>query len=457
MSDSSNFPSKNNDQLDLVYGLNDRPAPFVSFLAALQHLLAIIVPIVTPGLLICLALGVSREETNMILSMSLIISGVATFLQCKKVGPLGAGLLIVQGTSFNFIGPIIGIGSAMVAAGTPVNQVMAAIFGVVIAGSFIEMGVSRILPWIKTLITPLVTGIVVLLIGLTLIKEGLISMGGGYQAMQDQTFASSDNLIMSCTVLAIIILLNRIQVIWIKSSAILIALIVGYILAGFMGHLNFSGLNETPLVQIPTPMHFGLSFSWSLFIPMAFIYLVTSLEAIGDITATSKISNQAVNGPQWMQRIKGGVLVNGANSLLAGLFNTFPSSVFAQNNGVIQLTGVASRYVGIWIAVLLILLGLFPAVAGIIQAVPQAVLGGAVMVMFGAVAASGINILSGIHLDRRALLIIAISLALGLGVAQVPQILEHLPELFKNIFSSGVATGGLAALILNIVLPEHKQ
>ncbi|MFV5346524.1 uracil-xanthine permease family protein [Acinetobacter soli] len=457
MSDSSNFPSKNNDQLDLVYGLNDRPAPFVSFLAALQHLLAIIVPIVTPGLLICLALGVSREETNMILSMSLVISGVATFLQCKKVGPLGAGLLIVQGTSFNFIGPIIGIGSAMVAAGTPVNQVMAAIFGVVIAGSFIEMGVSRILPWIKTLITPLVTGIVVLLIGLTLIKEGLISMGGGYQAMQDQTFASSDNLIMSCTVLAIIILLNRIQVIWIKSSAILIALIVGYILAGFMGHLNFSGLNETPLVQIPTPMHFGLSFSWSLFIPMAFIYLVTSLEAIGDITATSKISNQAVNGPQWMQRIKGGVLVNGANSLLAGLFNTFPSSVFAQNNGVIQLTGVASRYIGIWIAVLLILLGLFPAVAGIIQAVPQAVLGGAVMVMFGAVAASGINILSGIHLDRRALLIIAISLALGLGVAQVPQILEHLPELFKNIFSSGVATGGLAALILNIVLPEHKQ
>lgn len=445
------------DHLDLVYGLNDRPKPLIAFLAAFQHLLAIIVPIVTPGLLICLALGVSRTETNMILSMSLVISGIATFLQCKKVGPFGAGLLIVQGTSFNFIGPIIGIGSAMVAAGTPVNQVMAAIFGVVIAGSFIEMGVSQILPWIKRLITPLVTGIVVLLIGLTLIKEGLISMGGGYQAMQDHTFASADNLIMSCTVLAIIVVLNRIRVVWIKSSAILIALVSGYILAGFMGHLDFSSIKDAPLVQIPTPMHFGLSFSWGLFIPMAFIYLVTSLEAIGDVTATSKLSNQPVNGPVWMQRIKGGVLVNGANSLLAGLFNTFPSSVFAQNNGVIQLTGVASRYVGIWIAILLILLGLFPAVAGVIQAVPQAVLGGAVMVMFGAVAASGINILSSVHLDRRALLIIAISLALGLGVAQVPQILEHLPELFKNIFSSGVATGGIAALILNVVLPEtHK-
>ena len=456
MSDQNLSPNQT-DQLDLVYGLNDRPRPIIAFLAAFQHLLAIIVPIVTPGLLICLALGVSKEDTNMILSMSLVISGIATFLQCKKVGPFGAGLLIVQGTSFNFIGPIIGIGSAMVAAGTPVESVMAAIFGVVIAGSFIEMGVSRILPWVKMLITPLVTGIVVLLIGLTLIKEGLISMGGGYQAMSNNTFANADNLIMSCTVLALIIILNRIRITWVKSSAILIALIVGYVLAGFMGHLDFYGLQDAPLVQIPTPMQFGLDFSWSLFIPMAFIYLVTSLEAIGDITATSKLSNQPVDGATWMERIKGGVLVNGANSFLAGIFNTFPSSVFAQNNGVIQLTGVASRYVGIWIAALLVILGLLPAVAGVIQAVPQAVLGGAVMVMFGAVAASGINILSGIHLDRRALLIIAISLALGLGVAQVPQILEHLPELFRNIFSSGVATGGIAALLLNIILPETKK
>ena len=456
MSDFNQSPSPK-DQLDLVYGLNERPKPLIAFLAAFQHLLAIIVPILTPGLLICLALGVSKQDTNMILSMSLVISGIATFLQCKKVGPFGAGLLIVQGTSFNFIGPIIGIGSAMVVAGTPVESVMAAIFGVVIAGSFIEMGVSQILPWVKKLITPLVTGIVVLLIGLTLIKEGLISMGGGYQAMSNNTFANTDNLIMSCTVLAIIIILNRINITWIKSSAILIALVIGYAMAGIMGYLDFSGLKDAPLVQVPTPMHFGLDFSWSLFIPLAFIYLVTSLEAIGDITATSKLSNQPVDGPQWMQRIKGGVLVNGANSFLAGIFNTFPSSVFAQNNGVIQLTGVASRYVGIWIAALLIILGLLPAVAGVIQAVPQAVLGGAVMVMFGAVAASGINILSGVVLDRRALLIIAISLGLGLGVAQVPQILEHLSELFRNIFSSGVATGGIAALILNIVLPETKK
>ncbi|AIO72464.1 uracil-xanthine permease family protein [Burkholderia multivorans] len=441
---------------DLVYGPNDRPAPMVAFVAALQHLLAIIVPIVTPGLLICQALGVSSHDTTLIVSMSLVISGIATFVQCKRFGPLGAGLLIVQGTSFNFVGPLIAGGSLMVKQGTPVETVMAAIFGVVIAGSFVEMGVSRILPFVKRLITPLVTGIVVLLIGLTLIKVGLISMGGGYGAMAKGTFASAQNLTLSCLVLGTIILLNRVPVVWVRSTALVIALAIGYAAAAFLGRLDFTGMHQAAVFQVPTPLHFGIGFSWSLFVPMLIIYLVTSLEAIGDVTATSKISKEPVEGPVWMQRIKGGVLVNGANSLLAGVFNTFPSSVFAQNNGVIQITGVASRYVGIWIAAMLVVLGLFPVVAGALQAVPEPVLGGAAMVMFGAVAASGINILAGIQLDRRALLIIAVSLALGLGVSQVPDILNSLPHALKNVLESGVATGGICALVMNWFLPEKK-
>ncbi|HDR8909601.1 TPA: uracil-xanthine permease [Burkholderia multivorans] len=441
---------------DLVYGPNDRPTPMVAFVAALQHLLAIIVPIVTPGLLICQALGVSSHDTTLIVSMSLVISGIATFVQCKRFGPLGAGLLIVQGTSFNFVGPLIAGGSLMVKQGTPVETVMAAIFGVVIAGSFVEMGVSRILPFVKRLITPLVTGIVVLLIGLTLIKVGLISMGGGYGAMAKGTFASAQNLTLSCLVLGTIILLNRVPVVWVRSTALVIALAIGYAAAAFLGRLDFTGMHQAAVFQVPTPLHFGIGFSWSLFVPMLIIYLVTSLEAIGDVTATSKISKEPVEGPVWMQRIKGGVLVNGANSLLAGVFNTFPSSVFAQNNGVIQITGVASRYVGIWIAAMLVVLGLFPVVAGALQAVPEPVLGGAAMVMFGAVAASGINILAGIQLDRRALLIIAVSLALGLGVSQVPDILNSLPHALKNVLESGVATGGICALVMNWFLPEKK-
>jgi xanthine permease XanP len=205
------------------------------------------------------------------------------------------------------------------------------------------------------------------------------------------------------------------------------------------------------------PLHFGLGFSWSLFIPMIVIYLVTSLEAIGDVTATSKVSREPVEGPVWMQRIKGGVLVNGANSLLAGLFNTFPSSIFAQNNGVIQLTGIASRHIGVWIALFLVVLGLFPTVAGAIQAVPEPVLGGAAMVMFGAVAAAGINILASVTLDRRALLIIAVSLALGLGVSQVPEFLVHMPAAVRHVLESGVATGGICAVLMNWFLPASHE
>ncbi|GLX12063.1 transporter [Pseudomonas straminea] len=439
---------------ELIYGLEDRPRPLVAILAALQHLLAIIVPIVTPGLLICQALGVSARDTNLIVSMSLVISGIATYVQCRRFGPLGAGLLVVQGTSFNFVGPLIAGGALMVKQGTPVEGVMAAIFGVVIAGSFVEIGISRILPFVKKLITPLVTGIVVLMIGLTLIKVGLISMGGGYGAMAGGTFANGENLLLSGVVLAVIVVLNRIPVVWMRSCAIVIALLVGYALAGYLGRLDFTGMHQAELFQVPTPLHFGLGFSWSLFIPMLVIYLVTSLEAIGDVTATSKVSRQPVEGPLWMQRIKGGVLVNGVNSLLAGVFNTFPSSIFAQNNGVIQLTGIASRHIGVWIALVLVILGLFPAVAGVIQAVPEPVLGGAAMVMFGAVAASGINILAGIELDRRALLIIAVSLALGLGVSQVPEFLAHMPAALRNVLESGVATGGICALVLNWFLPE---
>ncbi|MBJ9659345.1 nucleobase:cation symporter-2 family protein [Burkholderia gladioli] len=441
---------------DLVYGPNDRPSPAVAFVAALQHLLAILVPIVTPGLLICQALNVPTRDTTLIVSMSLVISGIATFLQCRRFGPLGAGLLIVQGTSFNFVGPLIAGGSLMVKQGTPVETVMAAIFGVVIAGSFVEMAVSRILPFIKRLITPLVTGIVVLLIGLTLIKVGLVSMGGGYGAMAKGTFASAQNLTLSCVVLGTIVVLNRVPIVWVRSTALVIALAIGYLAAAAMGRLDFTGAREAALFQVPTPLHFGIGFSWSLFVPMLIIYVVTSLEAIGDVTATSKVSREPVEGPLWMQRIKGGVLVNGANSLLAGVFNTFPSSVFAQNNGVIQLTGIASRHVGVWIAGMLVVLGLFPAVAGVLQAVPEPVLGGAAMVMFGAVAASGINILAGVKLDRRALLIIAVSLALGLGVSQVPEILTNLPHALKNVLASGVATGGLCALLMNWFLPERK-
>ncbi|HFQ5141265.1 TPA: uracil-xanthine permease family protein [Vibrio vulnificus] len=443
---------------DLIYQLNDRPPLPQTLFAALQHLLAMFVAVITPSLIICQALGVSAEQTNTIISMSLFASGISSFIQIRTFGPIGSGLLSVQGTSFNFLGPIIGAGLALKAGGASVESMMAAIFGTILVASFAEILLSRVLEYARRIITPLVSGIVVTLIGLTLIQVGLVSMGGGYAALGDGSFGSLDKLALAGTVLGLIVLLNRAKNPYVRVASIVIAMLVGYVMAYFMGMVDTrQASSSSVLIALPIPMQFGLSFDWSLFIPLVLIFLITALEAIGDITATSEVSGEPVKGPVYMKRIKGGVLADGLNSALAAVFNSFPNSTFSQNNGVILLTGVASRYVGYFIAGMLVLLGLFPGVAGFVQLIPEPVLGGATIVMFGTIAAAGVRIISRVDLDRRAILIMAMSFSMGLGIAQKPEILQFMPEFIKSIFSSGVAAGGITAIVLNLLLPEKLQ
>ncbi|QOI94299.1 purine permease [Aeromonas salmonicida subsp. masoucida] len=432
------------------------PLPQTLF-AALQHMLAMFVAIITPPLIIANALGLPAADTRYIVSMSLVMSGIASFIQTRRFGPIGSGLLSVQGTSFNFLGPIIASGLALKQAAMPTEDLLGTLFGTMLVAALTMVVMSRFLHLVKQVITPLVTGIVVLLIGLTLIKVGLISMGGGYAALSDGSFASHSNLFLSLLVLGLIVLLQRSRNPWLRLSAIMIAMLVGYAAALILGKVTAPTF-DGPLVMVPIPLHYGLGFDWQLFVPLAIIFVVTALEAIGDMTATSDISGEPLKGPVYMARIKGGVLADGANSMLAAVFSTFPMSTFAQNNGVIQLTGVASRHVGLFIAAMLALLGLlglFPAVASLVQQIPEPVLGGATIVMFGTIAAAGVRIISREELDRRALMILAVSLAMGLGVAQVPEVLQHLPELAKSVLSYGVATGGLTAIIMNLLLPKR--
>ncbi|MEB5540156.1 xanthine permease XanP [Vibrio cholerae] len=442
---------------DLVYQLNDRPPLPQTLFAALQHLLAMFVAVITPSLIICQSLGVPADQTNTIISMSLFASGLSSFIQIRTFGPIGSGLLSIQGTSFNFLGPIIGAGLALKAGGADIETMMAAIFGTILVASSAEILLSRVLQFAQRVITPLVSGIVVTLIGLTLVQVGLISMGGGYAAMADGSFGSLDKLALAGTVLAIIVLLNRAHNPYVRVASIVIAMLVGYVMAYLMGMVNTNNLAETQLIALPIPMQYGLGFDWSLFIPLVLIFLITALEAIGDITATSEVSGEPVKGPVYMKRIKGGVLADGLNSALAAVFNSFPNSTFSQNNGVILLTGVASRYVGYFIAGMLVLLGLFPCVASFVQLIPEPVLGGATIVMFGTIAAAGVRIISRVDLDRRAILIMALSFSMGLGIAQKPEILQFMPEFIKNLFSSGVAAGGITAIVLNLLLPEVRR
>ncbi|EHY0934739.1 uracil-xanthine permease [Vibrio cholerae] len=442
---------------DLVYQLNDRPPLPQTLFAALQHLLAMFVAVITPSLIICQSLGVPADQTNTIISMSLFASGLSSFIQIRTFGPIGSGLLSIQGTSFNFLGPIIGAGLALKAGGADIETMMAAIFGTILVASSAEILLSRVLQFAQRIITPLVSGIVVTLIGLTLVQVGLISMGGGYASMADGSFGSLDKLALAGTVLAIIVLLNRAHNPYVRVASIVIAMLVGYVMAYLMGMVNTNNLAETQLIALPIPMQYGLVFDWSLFIPLVLIFLITALEAIGDITATSEVSGEPVKGPVYMKRIKGGVLADGLNSALAAVFNSFPNSTFSQNNGVILLTGVASRYVGYFIAGMLVLLGLFPGVASFVQLIPEPVLGGATIVMFGTIAAAGVRIISRVDLDRRAILIMALSFSMGLGIAQKPEILQFMPEFIKNLFSSGVAAGGITAIVLNLLLPEVRR
>ncbi|HGS5451892.1 TPA: uracil-xanthine permease family protein [Vibrio cholerae] len=442
---------------DLVYQLNDRPPLPQTLFAALQHLLAMFVAVITPSLIICQSLGVPADQTNTIISMSLFTSGLSSFIQIRTFGPIGSGLLSIQGTSFNFLGPIIGAGLALKAGGADIETMMAAIFGTILVASSAEILLSRVLQFAQRVITPLVSGIVVTLIGLTLVQVGLISMGGGYAAMAEGTFGSLDKLALAGTVLAIIVLLNRAHNPYVRVASIVIAMLVGYVMAYLMGMVNTDNLAQTQLIALPIPMQYGLGFDWSLFIPLLLIFLITALEAIGDITATSEVSGEPVKGPVYMKRIKGGVLADGLNSALAAVFNSFPNSTFSQNNGVILLTGVASRYVGYFIAGMLVLLGLFPGVASFVQLIPEPVLGGATIVMFGTIAAAGVRIISRVDLDRRAILIMALSFSMGLGIAQKPEILQFMPEFIKNLFSSGVAAGGITAIVLNLLLPEVRR
>ena len=435
--------NKSELKAELIYGLNDRPPLRETLFAALQHLLAIFVAIITPPLIIAGALKLDIETTSFLVSMALFASGVSTFIQCRRIGGIGTGLLCIQGTSFSFIGPII---SAGLTGGLPV------IFGACMAASTVEMLISRLLKYTRKIITPLVSGIVVTLIGMSLIKVGITACGGGAGAKSNGTFSSFEHVGLAALVLLLIIFFNRSSNRYLRMSSIVIGLVIGYAVAWCMGLVDFSSVQSYGGFNIPVPFKYGLSFDWSAFIALGLVYLITAIEAYGDITANSLISGEPVEGKTFVKRASGGILADGFNSMLAGVFNSFPNSVFAQNNGMIQLTGVASRYVGYYIAGFLILLGLFPAVGLVFSLMPEPVLGGATLLMFGTVASAGIRIIAAQTIDRKATLVMALSFSLGLSVELVPEILSQLPETVRNIFSSGITTGGVTAILANALI-----
>jgi len=439
---------------DLIYGLDDKPPLRSSIFAALQHVLAVFVGIVTPPLIFAKALKLNASDEGLLVSMALLISGIGTILQSRRLGPIGSGLLSIQGTSFVFLGPIIALAQTAMAEGASQRSALSMVFGTCLLGALVPIIISPFLQFANKLITPLVTGIVVTLIGLTLVQVGITSLGGGFEARGNGSFGSPQNLLWAAVVVSLIVVFNSSKSEWLRMASIVLGLAGGYLVAAIGGKIAFTQLHTLAWVTVPMPLHYGLGLRVTALIPFTFLYVITAIESIGDLTATSSLTNQPITGPIYLRRLRGGVMADGVSSMLAALFNSFPSTTFAQNNGVIQLTGVGSRYVALFVGGILMLLGLCPVVAGVVQSMPPSVLGGATIIMFGTVAVSGIKILSTVNMDRRASTIAAISFGLGLGVTFVPEIMQGMPALVKDTFSSGIATGGMCALLLNAVLPK---
>lgn len=438
----------------LIYGLDDRPPPAASFLAGAQHILASIVGIVTPTLIIGGVLGLG-EHIPYLIAMALFVSGVATFIQCKTVGPVGSGLLSLQGTSFAFLGSLLAAGFAVKGAGGTPEDILAMLFGLCLAGCFVEIILSQFVDKLGKIITPTVTGIVITVIGLSLVKVGFTDFAGGVGS--GENLGLPVNLLMGTVVVIAILAFTFYGGPMVRISAIMIGLVIGFILAALMGKVDFSAFGSGPLLAIPTPFKYGLDFDIFLFIPIAFIYLVTAIETSGDLTANSIIADEPVEGPTYFKRIKGGILGDGVNSGIAAIFNTFPNTTFSQNNGVIQMTGVASRHVGLYIAAILVVMGFFPVIGSAFLLIPKPVLGGATLVLFGTIAVAGIRILATQEMDRRKVYIMAVSFGLGLGVTLVPDATQHMPVFLKQVVATPITLAGLSAIILSLVLPEDND
>ena len=427
---------------NLLYTVEDKPPFGLSLLLAAQHLLAALGGIIAVPLVIGNVLKLPTEDTITLVNAALLISGVVTVIQCKGLGPIGIRLPSVMGTSFTFVAAALAIGFS--------EYGIAGILGSSLIGSLVMIIGSFFMPYIRKLFPPLVTGTVVMMIGLSLIPVAVDWFAGGQRG--DANYATPENLMMASFVLVIVVALVQ----WGKgifsAAAIVIGMMTGYIVCLAMGWVSFEGVKQAQTFAIPQPLHFGLAFPISGIIGMSIAYLVTIVESSGNFLALGNATKTEITG----RHLRGGVLADGLGSALAAIMSTTPFSSFSQNIGVISLTGVASRHVVALTGVLLALAGLFPVFGALIVSIPLPVLGGAGLMMVAMIIAAGIQMLDKVARSTRNGLIIAISIGCGLAVTTRPELLDKLPHFFKEVLGSGITVGSLLALILNLVLPEDK-
>lgn len=430
-----------NTEVNLVYGVDDNLDLPKKFLFGLQHIFAAFGGIIVVPLVIATSLGFDSKTTTALISASILASGLATIIQARGLGKVGAKVACIMGTDFTFVSPSISVGSVL---GLP------GIIGATILGSLFEVILSFFIKPLMKFFPPLVTGTVVALIGLTLLPVSIDWAAGGVGSAD---YGSLQNLGVAMFVLVITLLLNNYGKGILSSASILIGIIIGYIVCIPLGLVDFTPVKEASWFSLPNILGYGVTFDIKSVIAFLPAYFVSAIGTVGCLKAIGETSNIDVDG----KKIASGVLADGVGSAIGGLVGAFPNTSFSQNIGIISLTKVASRHVAIMAGVLLAVLGFLPKISAIITGIPDPVLGGVGIMMFGTVAAAGIRTLSNINLTERNLLIIAISMGLGLGVTFRPDVIQNLPEAIRMVFSSGISTGTIAALILNVALKDNSK
>jgi xanthine permease len=426
------------NQVDVLYDIEEMPPWAEAVPLGLQHVLVMVASNITIPLIIAGVVGATTGETAFLVQVALLVAGLTTLMQTIGIGPIGARLPVVQGTSFGFLVIAIPLAS---------EYGLSAVFGGAIFAGVVQVLLGFSLRWLKSLFPPLVSGIVVLVIGIGLLPAGINLAGGGANV---EDFGAAIHLGMAGLVLVVILIAYALGKGFISAAAVLIGLVVGYLVAIPFGLVETTRIAEAAWFSFPQPLRFGLTFPAAAVIGMGVMAIATSVETIGDLAAITK----GGAGREVTDReLSGGVIADGVGTAFASLFSAMPNTSYSQNVGLVAFTGVMSRHVVSVGAGFLILAGFIPKIAAVISAMPNAVLGGAAVVMFAMVAAAGIRLLAESRLDRRDLLIIAVSVGVGQGMAAVPDLVAIAPEQLRVLLITGIVPAGFLAVLLNVILP----
>lgn len=429
---------------EMLYGVDSKPSVGLRIILGLQHIFAAFGGIIVVPIIVSSALGFDAATSTALISGSILASGVATIIQSRGFGPVGAKLPSLMGTDVTFSAPAIAVGARF---GMP------GILGAIMVGGLVEAIFSIFTKPLIRFFPKVVTGVVISLIGLTLLANSVNWLGGGAAATAAGNFGDMSYVLLGLGVMLITLALNFYGTGFLKSASIIVGMSLGYAAAIPLGMIDFSPVAEAQLFAMPNVFMHGVAFYLEAILAFLPAFLVGIIGTVGRIKAIEKV----VGFDESEKRVEKAILADGVTTFFSAMAGGLTNTTFAQNIGLLSITKVSSRHVTIMAGLILTIMGLLPQLAAVIHVMPQPVLGGAGVMMFGMIAVAGMNILKDVEFNNRNMLIIAISLGAGLGVSFRPDILIQFPEWVRMVFSSGITTGTIVAIILNIVLKEKNR